>query len=108
MLARASEGLAALERIRDKRSMTKPYEIVRRRITKIDDALAEVPENAPPELRTWSGFAALVPGDVAAIKGAIGKVRLSLPETVLTTEGGAWVYAGYNDLEKIVKALRGS
>jgi len=47
------------------------------------------------------------PRRLITIKGAIGKVRISFPETVLSADGGAWVYAGYNDLEKIVKALRG-
>jgi len=87
--------------------MTKPYEIIRRRITKIDDVWASVPAFPPAELRTWSGFAAFIPGDVITIKGAIGKVRISFPETVLHADGGAWVYAGYNDLVMIVKSLRG-
>ncbi len=87
--------------------MSKPYEIVRRRITKINDKFAEVPADPPLDLRTWSGFAAFVPGDMITVKGAIGKVRTAFPETVLPAEGGAWIYAGYNDLEKIVKAIRG-
>jgi len=87
--------------------MTKPYEIICRPITKISDAWASVPDDGPDDLRRWSGFAAFVPGDVITIKGAIGKVRTSFPETILPAESGAWIYAGYNDLEKIVKALRG-
>ncbi|HEY9250987.1 MAG TPA: hypothetical protein VIO38_17720 [Rariglobus sp.] len=87
--------------------MHKPYEIVRRRITKIDGKFCEVPADAPADLRTWSGFAAFAPGDMITIKSKIGMVRLSFPETVLPVDGGAWVYAGYNDLENIVKALRG-
>ena len=104
---RTTVGLATSARIRDKRTMNKPYEIIRRRITKIDDKFAEVPAHPPADMRTWSGFAAFIPGDVITIKGAIGKVRISFPETVLPAEGGAWVYAGYNDLEMIVKSLRG-
>lgn len=88
--------------------MAKPYDIVQRRITKINDAWASVPDDAPADLRTWSGFAAFVPGDLDAIKKAVAKVRISFPETVLPADGGAWIYAGYNDLEKIVKALRRS
>ena len=40
-------------------------------------------------------------------KKAIAKLRISMRETVIAAHGGAWVYLGYNDLEKIVKALRG-
>ena len=40
------------DRIRDKRAMTKPYEIAHRRITKINNAWASVPENPPADLRT--------------------------------------------------------
>ncbi len=33
-------------------------------------------------------------------------MRRSFPETVVPVDGGAWIYAGYDDMEKIVKALR--
>ena len=87
--------------------MTKPYEIVQRRITKINGEWASVPDDPPADLRTWSGFAAFVPGDMITIKKGIAKVQTSFPETVLAADGGAWVYAGHNDLLKIVEALRG-
>ena len=103
----ATAGLAAPTRIRDNRPMTKPYEIIRRPITKLDDVWVSVPDDAPVDLRTWSGFAAFVPGDVNMIKKAIAKVQISLPETVIAADGGAWVYAGHNDLAKILTALRG-
>ena len=56
-------GLASSTEFREKRAMSKPYEIVRRPITKIDDVWASVPANPPKDLRTWSGFAAFIPGD---------------------------------------------
>lgn len=83
-----------------------PFEIVRKNITRVGSDWQVAPDQPPLDMRIWSGFLAFVPGDRAEIKKRVDAVRISFTADLLPAEGGAWVHAGFSDLEKIVKALR--
>jgi len=63
--------------------MSKPYEIVRRGITKIDETWTTVPVDALADLRTWFGFARLRAGrpdhdqkhDQESLRGLFARFR---------------------------------
>ena len=83
-----------------------PYEIVRKKLAKDGADWRIAPEPLPPEMRTWTGHLAFIPGSSAEIRKKVADVSISFGADVLPAEGGAWVWAGFSDLEKIVKALR--
>ncbi|MDF2619289.1 MAG: hypothetical protein K0S00_1948 [Xanthobacteraceae bacterium] len=84
----------------------RPFEIVRKNITKGGPDWQIAPDQPPADMRFWSGFLAFVPGDRTEIKKRIDAVRISFTADLLPAEGGVWVLAGFSDLEKILKALR--
>lgn len=83
-----------------------PYEITRKKLIKADGEWRIAPEPPPADARTWTGNLAFVPGAVAEIRKKVDAVKISFAADVLPAEGGAWVWAGISDLEKVVRALR--
>lgn len=83
-----------------------PFEIVHRKLIKTPDGLRPAPDGRPADMRTWTGFVALIPRDPASVKKQVEAVRISFDADVMPVEGGTWVCAGYSDLERIVRALR--
>jgi hypothetical protein len=80
----------------------KPYEIVTRRITVFNGQLAEIPPDAPKDLRTWSCHAFFVPG---AKPDELRKKIKQQHIDVTQVEGGCWVYGGHFWLERTLKDL---
>jgi hypothetical protein len=83
-----------------------PFEIVRKNITKVGPDWQVAADQTPAEMRVWSGFLAFVPGDAMEIRKRVDAVKISYRADIIPEKAGAWVMAGYNDLEKIVRALR--
>lgn len=83
-----------------------PYEIVRKKIIKTDGDWRIAPEPSPADARTWTGNLAFAPGTVAEVRKKVDAIKISFAADVLPAEGGAWVWAGISDLEKIVRTLR--
>jgi hypothetical protein len=79
-----------------------PYEIVTRRITVYVGQLAEIPPDAPADLRTWTCHAFFVPGG----KASELKPKITQPHIDITqVDGGCWVYGGRHWLEKTLAHL---
>lgn len=69
-----------------------PYEIVTRRITAYAGQLAEIPPDAPRDLRTWTSHAFFVRGGkVSDLRPRIKQVHVDITEV----EDDAWVYGGH-------------
>ncbi|UOK70210.1 hypothetical protein [Ancylobacter polymorphus] len=83
-----------------------PYEIVRKKLIKTDGEWRIAPEPPPADARTWIGNLAFVPGAATEVRKKVDAIKISFAADVLPAEGGAWVWAGISDLEKIVRALR--
>lgn len=83
-----------------------PYEIVRRKVIRAGTEWRMAPDTVPDGMRTWTAFVAFVPGDAADIKKRVDALRINFTADVMPDQGGAWVSAGYNDMENILKALR--
>ena len=79
-----------------------PYEIVTRRITTYAGVLAEIPSDAPTDLRTWTCHAFFVPGaSVAELRPKIKQPHIDLTQV----EGGCWAYGGRHWLELTLKDI---
>jgi hypothetical protein len=79
-----------------------PYEIVTRRVTTYAGQLAEIPPDAPADLRTWTCHAFFVPG--AAEKDLKAKATEQHID-ITTVDGGCWVYGPRWRLERTLKDL---
>lgn len=101
----AQLAIALATGIGDKVGM-KPYEMIQCRVIRTDDGLRMAPAEPPPALRTWTGWCAYIPGELGAVKTRAANVRISFTSDFIPDKGGIWVFAGYSDLERIVKALR--
>jgi hypothetical protein len=78
------------------------YKIATHRITVFNGQLAEIPLDAPADLRTWTCHAFFVPGGKASeLKPRIKQAYIDITEV----EGGAWVYGGHFWLERTLKDL---
>lgn len=73
---------------------------------KAGEGWALAPDAIPPDTRTWTGFLAFIPGRGSEIQKKVAEVQICFPADVIPHVDGAWVMAGYSDLEKIVRALR--
>jgi hypothetical protein len=78
-----------------------PYDIVTRRITTYAGQLAEIPPDAPADLRTWTCHAFFVPG--TAEKDLKAKVT-DQDIDITKVEGGCWVYGPRWKLERTLAA----
>ncbi|MFD2140218.1 hypothetical protein [Ancylobacter oerskovii] len=58
-------------------------------------------------MRTWSGWSAFIPAPVDIVKKRGDAIRINFKADYIPVENGTVSMAGYNDLEKIVTALRG-
>lgn len=83
-----------------------PYEIARKKLIKVDGEWRLASEPLPADTRTWTGHLAFVPGAAGDLRKRVDAVTISFAADLLPEEGGAWVWAGISDLEKIVRALR--
>jgi len=84
----------------------KPYEIVRKKIMKVEGEWRIAPEPPPSDARTWTGHFAFVPGSVTEIRKKVDAVPISFAADILPADGGVWLWAGVGDLERIIKAVR--
>ncbi|MFD2142287.1 hypothetical protein [Ancylobacter oerskovii] len=84
-----------------------PYAFVQSRVIKDGDKWAMAPENPPEDMRTWTGWSAFIPAPVDIVKKKGDAVRIAFRADYIPVEDGTVILAGYNDLEKIVTALRG-
>lgn len=83
-----------------------PFAITRKKLTQEGGKTVVAPDGAPSGEKVWTGFAAFVPGDLDTTRRGVDQVRISFTADVVPAEGGAWVLAGFSDLEKIVRKMR--
>ncbi|MDF2994509.1 MAG: hypothetical protein K0R27_146 [Xanthobacteraceae bacterium] len=68
----------------------------------LNGQLAEIPPNAPADMRTWSCHCFFVPGAKAAdLRGRIKQPHIDVTDV----DGGCWVYGGRFWLEKTLQDL---
>jgi hypothetical protein len=79
-----------------------PYEITTRRITTYRGQLAEIPPDAPRDIRTSTCRTFFVSnGKASELRPRIKQTHIDVTEV----EGGAWVYGGHCWLERTLKDL---
>ncbi|MDR6953764.1 hypothetical protein J2X65_003127 [Ancylobacter sp. 3268] len=81
------------------------YDLELRRFAKDGDKWVMSPDHPPESMQTWSNWSAFIPQPRDAVKKKVDAVRIAFRAEYIAVEGGTVIMAGYNDIEKIVKAL---